>query len=141
LPTSFIARQSKVYPNWDFWFENRYTIWQPCSTSLSAAATWTSTISGVAPSDIETIGVARWFIFKQKNPKLGKFLRGLHCKMLKHLMTIRNIRLTCSDMFVMTILCSHGYFSGFGIMHQEKSGNPGDDDIGDWLHFLWAAIN
>jgi hypothetical protein len=22
LPTSFIARLSKIYPNWDFWFEN-----------------------------------------------------------------------------------------------------------------------
>jgi hypothetical protein len=22
LPTPFIARLSKVYPNWDFWFEN-----------------------------------------------------------------------------------------------------------------------
>jgi hypothetical protein len=22
LPTSLIARPSKLYPNWDFWFEN-----------------------------------------------------------------------------------------------------------------------
>jgi hypothetical protein len=22
IPTSFIARLSKIYPNWDFWFEN-----------------------------------------------------------------------------------------------------------------------
>jgi hypothetical protein len=22
---------SKIYRNWDFWFKNMYTIWQPCS--------------------------------------------------------------------------------------------------------------
>jgi hypothetical protein len=22
IPTSLIARPSKIYPNWDFWFEN-----------------------------------------------------------------------------------------------------------------------
>jgi hypothetical protein len=22
LPTSFTARHSEIYPNWDFWFEN-----------------------------------------------------------------------------------------------------------------------
>jgi hypothetical protein len=27
---SFLSRHSKIYPNWNFWFENMYTIWQPC---------------------------------------------------------------------------------------------------------------
>jgi hypothetical protein len=27
--TIFIARPSKIYPNWDFWFDNICTIWQP----------------------------------------------------------------------------------------------------------------
>jgi hypothetical protein len=28
IPTSIIARPSKIYPNWDFWFEKK-AIWQP----------------------------------------------------------------------------------------------------------------
>jgi hypothetical protein len=23
IPTSFVARHSKIYPNWEFWFENK----------------------------------------------------------------------------------------------------------------------
>jgi hypothetical protein len=43
------------------------------------------------------IRVARWFLFKPKIPNLGKFWRALDWKTV----------------------------SGFGIMYQEKSGNPG----------------
>jgi hypothetical protein len=32
IPTPSITRPSKMYPNWDFWFENMYTIWQPCGS-------------------------------------------------------------------------------------------------------------
>jgi hypothetical protein len=35
--------------------------------------------------------VARWFIFKPKNPNLGTFWRALEWKMLVHFMTIWNI--------------------------------------------------
>jgi hypothetical protein len=28
-PTFSILRPTKIYPNWYFWFENMYTIWQP----------------------------------------------------------------------------------------------------------------
>jgi hypothetical protein len=40
---SSIARPYKIYPNWDFWFENTYTIWQPLSDirgSLLLKAFW-----------------------------------------------------------------------------------------------------
>jgi hypothetical protein len=33
-PTYPILRPSKIYPNWDFWFENTYTIWQPWTRRL-----------------------------------------------------------------------------------------------------------
>jgi hypothetical protein len=29
IPTFFILRPSKIYLNWEFWFEKN-TIWQPC---------------------------------------------------------------------------------------------------------------
>jgi hypothetical protein len=35
--------------------------------------------------------VARWFVFKQKNPDSGKFLRALERKMFVYFMTIWNI--------------------------------------------------
>jgi hypothetical protein len=30
IPTCSIARPFKIFPNWDFWFENIVAIWQPC---------------------------------------------------------------------------------------------------------------
>jgi hypothetical protein len=30
IPTNTILRHSKIYPNWDSWFENTYNIWQHC---------------------------------------------------------------------------------------------------------------
>jgi hypothetical protein len=65
--------------------------------------------------------------FQTKNPNLGKFLMTLEWKMLKYFMAIWNIFGTFG------IFCDHlvnfalirYIFSGFGIMYQEKSGNPG----------------
>jgi hypothetical protein len=30
IPIFSTAKLSKIYPNWNFWFE-KYTIWQPCT--------------------------------------------------------------------------------------------------------------
>jgi hypothetical protein len=65
-----------------------------------------------------------------QNPKLGKFLRALDWKMLIYLMAIWNILQTfaiCYDHLVdfLFVWC---IFSSFGIMHQEKSGNPENHD-------------
>jgi hypothetical protein len=65
--------------------------------------------------------VARWHTyFQTKNSNLGKFWRVLQCKMLVYVMAIRSILLP----FV--IHCGHffGIFSRFGLLYQEKSGNP-----------------
>jgi hypothetical protein len=53
-------------------------------------------------------------LFSNQNPNLGKFWRALDWKMLMYFMAIWNIFWT------------FWIFSDrFGIMHQEKSGNPG----------------
>jgi hypothetical protein len=41
-PTPFIARSSKIYPNWDFWCENTCTNWQPCQVQKMRAARFSS---------------------------------------------------------------------------------------------------
>jgi hypothetical protein len=51
--------------------------------------------------------VARWLIFKTENPNFGKIWRVLLRKMLVHFMAIWYI------------------FPHFGMLYQEKSGNPG----------------
>jgi hypothetical protein len=57
--------------------------------------------------------------FQTKNPNLGKFWRALDWKMLIYFMDIWNILRTFG------IFCVHlVHFSGFGILYQEKSGNP-----------------
>jgi hypothetical protein len=64
--------------------------------------------------------------FLTKNPNLGKFWRALNWKMLIYCMATWNILLAFG------IFCDHLehfvfiwlIFSGFGIMYQEKSGNP-----------------
>jgi hypothetical protein len=65
--------------------------------------------------------------FQAKNPTLGKFWRALDWKMFTYCMAIWNI-LRIFGMFydhlVHFVFLWHS-FSGFGIMHQEKSGNPG----------------
>jgi hypothetical protein len=64
--------------------------------------------------------------FQTKNPNLGKFWRAIDGKMLTYFMATWNILQTFG------IFCDHlvhfvfiwYIFSGFGIMYQEKSGNP-----------------
>jgi hypothetical protein len=75
------------------------------------------------------IRVARGYIFKPKNPNLGKFCRVLQWKMLVYLVYSWPILL------IFAILCVHlvnfvviwNIFSRFGMLYQEKSGNPGFD--------------
>jgi hypothetical protein len=67
--------------------------------------------------------------FQTKNPTLGKFLRALDWKMLIYFMTIWNIWLTFwifNENLVHLVFIGY-IFSGFGIMLQEKSGNPAYD--------------
>jgi hypothetical protein len=67
--------------------------------------------------------------FQSKNPNLGKFWRFLQWKILLYFMAIWFILLPFG------IFCGHfgivyGYlanFSRFGMLHQEKSGNPGTE--------------
>jgi hypothetical protein len=66
-------------------------------------------------------------IFQTKNPKLGKFRRVLQQKMLGYFMAIWSI-LVPFGIFCSTLVkfCGHlVYFSRFGMLYQEKSGNPG----------------
>jgi hypothetical protein len=62
--------------------------------------------------------------FQTKNPNLGKFWRALDWKMLICIMPIWNILWTFGifyDHLVQFVLFWY-IISGFGIMHQEKSG-------------------
>jgi hypothetical protein len=58
--------------------------------------------------------------FQTKNPNLGKFWRVLQWNMLAYFMDIwsilRSIGIFCGNLV---------YFSHFGMLYQEKSGNPG----------------
>jgi hypothetical protein len=78
---------------------------------------------------IDLTRVARWFLFKPKNPNLYKFWSALDCKMLIYFMAICNISQTFEILFdqLVHFVFIWDIFSGFGIMHQEKSGNPGFD--------------
>jgi hypothetical protein len=65
--------------------------------------------------------------FKTKNPNLGKFWRALQWKMLVYF----NDTWSILHMLFCYILWTFGvvrgilvYFSRFGILYQEKSGNP-----------------
>jgi hypothetical protein len=68
--------------------------------------------------------------FQTKNPNMGKFWRALDWKIIVYFMAIWNI------LCPIGIFCIHMVhfvfiwyiFSGFGIMYQEKSGNPAADD-------------
>jgi hypothetical protein len=65
--------------------------------------------------------------FQTKNPNLGKFWRTSGGKMLMNFMTIWNILQTFGTFYISPFgtFCAHlVHFSGFGIMYQEKSGNP-----------------
>jgi hypothetical protein len=62
-----------------------------------------------------------------ENPNLGKFRIALDWKMLIYFMTTCNISRTFEifyDHMVHFVFIWY-IFSGFGIMYQEKSGNPG----------------
>jgi hypothetical protein len=63
-----------------------------------------------------------------QNPNLGTFLRALCWKMLTYFLAIRNIFWRFGifkDHSVQFAFIWYIHFSGFGIMHQEKSGSPG----------------
>jgi hypothetical protein len=64
--------------------------------------------------------------FQTKNPNLGKFWRATDWKMLLYIMAIWNILQTFGKFYdhlehFVFIWC---IFAGFGIVYQEKSGNP-----------------
>jgi hypothetical protein len=75
-----------------------------------------------------TFSSALWYqgcqmiCFQTKNINLGKFWRTLEWKMLKYFMAIRTVGVFYDHLvhFYVNLV----YFSGFGIMYQEKSGNP-----------------
>jgi hypothetical protein len=64
--------------------------------------------------------------FQTKNPNLGKFLTALDWKMLINFMAIWNILWTFWVFYdhLVNFVFLRYISSGFGIMHQEKSGNP-----------------
>jgi hypothetical protein len=68
--------------------------------------------------------------FQIKHPNLGKFWRVLQCKILVYFMTIRSILLIL-EMFYGHLVCFvviWYIFPSFGILCQEKSGNPDSSD-------------
>jgi hypothetical protein len=64
--------------------------------------------------------------FQTKNPNFGKFWRALDCKMFIYFMTIRNIlwRFWIFYDHLLHFVFIWYILYGFGIMSQEKSGNP-----------------
>jgi hypothetical protein len=57
--------------------------------------------------------------FQTQNPNLVKFWRALNWKKFKYYMAIWNILWTFGVFYNHLV-----HFSGFGIVYQEKSGNP-----------------
>jgi hypothetical protein len=68
--------------------------------------------------------------FQTQNPNLGKFLRVLDWKILIYLMAIWNILWRFGIFYghLVRFVFIWYTFSRFGIMYQEKSGNPGYDN-------------
>jgi hypothetical protein len=67
------------------------------------------------------------FLFSNQKSQFGKFCRALDWKMLTYFMAIGNILRTFEifyDTLVHFVFIWY-IFYGFGIIHQEKSGNPG----------------
>jgi hypothetical protein len=67
--------------------------------------------------------------FQTKNPNLGKFWRVLQWKMLVHFMSIWSI-LRPLEIFngrLVYFVVSWNIFPRFGMLYQEKSGNPGPE--------------
>jgi hypothetical protein len=63
--------------------------------------------------------------FQTKNPNLGKFWRDLQRKILVYFMAIgpvlRPLGILCGHLIYLWLF---GIFSSFGMLYQEKSGNP-----------------
>jgi hypothetical protein len=73
--------------------------------------------------------------FQTKNTNLGKFWRALDWKMFAYCMPIWNILWTWGIFYDYSVhfVFIWYIFSGFGIMYQEKSGNPAPK----WLQSCW----
>jgi hypothetical protein len=80
-------------------------------------------IVGLAPGSVQGCQMVS---FQTKNPNFGKFWRTLDWKMLIYFMSIWNILQTFGIFYEHWehVLFIWYNFSGFGIMYQEKSGNP-----------------
>jgi hypothetical protein len=89
------------------------------------------------PQLLLSMNIARWYIFKPKNPNLGKFYRVLLWKMISY-MAIWSLLLPfgifcCHLVYFVTvgyillpfgIFCGHlVYISRFGMLCHEKSGS------------------
>jgi hypothetical protein len=70
--------------------------------------------------------VARWYIFKRKNSNFGKFRIVLQGKMLVNFTIIWYISMSFGifDGHLVYFVAILVYFSRFGMLCQEKSGNP-----------------
>jgi hypothetical protein len=76
--------------------------------------------------------------FQTNNPNLGKFFRVLLWKILVYFMTIRSILRPLKIFYehLVYFVVIWYIFPRFGILDQEKSGNPAPDITGSWLHKL-----
>jgi hypothetical protein len=76
--------------------------------------------------------------FQTKNPKLHKFWRALELKLLEYFIVIWNI-LQSFGIPIGTYCCGNlVYFPRFGILCQEKSGNPARSKE---IFFLSTSLN
>jgi hypothetical protein len=88
--------------------------------------------------------------FQTKNPNLGKFWRALDWKMLICFIPIWNILGTLGIFYdhLLQFVFIRYIISGFGIMHQEKSGNPArqaivrEKKLARFFHFMlrWTHL-
>jgi hypothetical protein len=71
--------------------------------------------------------VARWFVFKTKNPNLGQFWKSLEWKMLLYFMIIWNILWPFGIMYgsLVQFVVIWYIFPILVCLDQAKSGNPG----------------
>jgi hypothetical protein len=67
---------------------------------------------------------ARWFIFRPKKNYLGKFWRVSQWKMLVYFMDIWSIFRPVDVLILWPFVVIWYIFPRFGILYQEKSGNP-----------------
>jgi hypothetical protein len=63
-------------------------------------------------------------LFSNQNPNLGKFLTALDWKIFIYVKAIWNILRVFGILYDHLVYFVFKFFSGFGIMCQEKSGNP-----------------